>query len=94
MKSDDGHFHDERCETSVRNGHVSMGSNGEVAVTNGNFTIPIVEMPYATRGFRLLNDCEVFLKESGKLSHAVICYHRFSLCVSPRTPNGVIASQG
>ena len=27
-----GHFHDERCETFVRNGHVSMGSNGELAV--------------------------------------------------------------
>ena len=26
------HFYDERCETSVRNGHVSMGSNGELAV--------------------------------------------------------------
>ena len=25
------HFHDEVCETSVRNGHVSMGRNGELA---------------------------------------------------------------
>ena len=45
---DYGHFHDERCETSVRNGHVGMESNGEVVAfyTNGHFTPFIVEMSY------------------------------------------------
>ena len=39
-----GHFHDEMCETSVRNGHVIMGSNGVLPVTYGHFTPLIVEI--------------------------------------------------
>ena len=40
-----GHFHDERCEMSIRNGQLTIAFNVNVAVTNGRFTTLIVEMP-------------------------------------------------
>ena len=38
-------FHDERCEMSVRNGHLAIVLHANVAVTNGHFTPIVVEMP-------------------------------------------------
>ena len=39
-----GHFHDERCEMSVRNDQLTIDFHPDVAVTNGRFTPLIVEM--------------------------------------------------
>ena len=43
------HFHDKRCEMSVRIGQLAIAFHANVAVTNGRFTPLPVKMPTTYR---------------------------------------------